>query len=117
MKSIDNAKYTSGLSNIVEFERDSTPPNNVTDFDVQVLEETREETETVFISIEFTAPGDDKESGTASAYELKFTQNATLLDDPYWDDLDMTHSISEYDVEWYLSTRIIWDQCHTCYFG
>jgi len=99
MKSIDNAKLTSGLSNIVEFERDSTPPNNVTDFDVQVLEETREEIETVLISIEFTAPGDDQKSGTASAYELKFTQNMTLLDDPYWDDLDMTHTISEYDVE------------------
>ena len=95
MKAIDNAKVTSGLSNIVKFERDSTPPNNVTDLDVQVLEET----EKAFISIEFTAPGDDQNSGTASAYELKFTKNITLLNDPFWADLDMTHTISDYDIE------------------
>ena len=37
MKAIDNAKLTSGLSNVVGFERDSTPPNNVTDLDQVTL--------------------------------------------------------------------------------
>ena len=95
MKAIDAAKVTSDLSNIVTFERDNTPPNNVTDLALEIVNES----ETPLISIKFTAPGDDIGVGTASLYELKFTENRTLLNDPYWNDLDLTQTISKYDVE------------------
>ena len=58
---------------------DAFPPSKVSNLKLVVAD-------FVNIIIDFTAPGDDYDEGTASRYELKFTDNFTnLINESYWD--------------------------------
>ena len=58
---------------------DAFPPSKVSNLKLVVAD-------FVNVIIDFTAPGDDYDEGTASRYELKFTDNFTnLIDESYWD--------------------------------
>ncbi len=66
LRTLDDAGNASGLSNVVEVETgDTEPPGQVTDLGVATIEPHA-------VSLRFTAPGDDGDQGTATAYELRY---------------------------------------------
>ena len=66
LKTVDDAGNVSGLSNVVEVQTgDTEPPGQVTDLGVATIEPHA-------VSLRFTAPGDDGDQGTATAYELRY---------------------------------------------
>ena len=64
----------SGLSNV--FEIDSTPPGDVTDLSVWNITKTS-------VTLNWTAPGDDGNTGTASGYDIRYSTSE--INDVSWD--------------------------------
>lgn len=88
LKSADEVPNWSPLSNAVrattlEEGQDGTPPASIGDLGVT-------ETATTSIRLEWTAPGDDGFSGTASAYDLRYSTGDSLTEESWADALPVT---------------------------
>lgn len=91
IKATDDNMNTSQISNVcdamIEIDIDETPPSAITDLEVFEGQYTYGSR----ITIEWTAPGDDGDEGTATAYEIRYSQSpitaenwnsAQMFDDP-----------------------------------
>jgi WD40 repeat protein len=73
MKAIDNSGNASELSNVVEISSsDQTPPAAVSDLKLEQVGKD-------WVQVSWTAPGDDGQQGTASAYVLRYGGNLRVV--------------------------------------
>ena len=84
LQAIDDADNVGPLSEIVSATTSAVPPSTISDLSAQA-------TGMYSATLTFTAPGDDNETGTAAAYEIRYadyplsSQNfgfATLVESP-----------------------------------